>query len=150
MKKCPVCNADIEENARFCLYCMTPLEEKDVIVLPDKKKKRLTYIFIAALIIAIIILLIFMFKDKFIPSDSSKNTHFDSQSDSEYISDTTTEDKNEAGNETQTDNSSDEEQKNSSEIYSEESDSQDLILSTIQRFRARFLHAFASGANRSE
>ena len=31
MKKCPHCKADIEENARFCLYCMTPLDEKQTV-----------------------------------------------------------------------------------------------------------------------
>lgn len=29
MKKCPFCKADIDDNARFCLYCMTPLVEKE-------------------------------------------------------------------------------------------------------------------------
>lgn len=30
MKKCPFCGAAVEENARFCLYCMKELEEKAV------------------------------------------------------------------------------------------------------------------------
>ena len=38
MKKCPFCKAEIEENARFCLYCMKPLNEKEVI-LPSKKRR---------------------------------------------------------------------------------------------------------------
>lgn len=37
MKKCPFCKADIEENARFCLYCMTSLDNKEVI---EKTKCR--------------------------------------------------------------------------------------------------------------
>ena len=36
MKKCPFCKAEIQENARFCLYCMKPLVEKEVIS-PRKK-----------------------------------------------------------------------------------------------------------------
>lgn len=28
MKNCPFCKAQIEDNARFCLYCMSPLSEK--------------------------------------------------------------------------------------------------------------------------
>ena len=31
MKKCPFCSADIEDNARFCLYCMKELDEKTFI-----------------------------------------------------------------------------------------------------------------------
>lgn len=38
MKKCPFCKADIEDNARFCLYCMKPLNEKEVIPPPRRKK----------------------------------------------------------------------------------------------------------------
>ncbi len=38
MKKCPFCKAEIEENARFCLYCMKPLTKKET-VSPAKRKK---------------------------------------------------------------------------------------------------------------
>ena len=38
MKKCPFCKADIEDNARFCLYCMKPLNEKEVIPPPQRIK----------------------------------------------------------------------------------------------------------------
>lgn len=37
IKKCPFCKADIEDSARFCLYCMKPLDEKEVILPPRKK-----------------------------------------------------------------------------------------------------------------
>ena len=36
MKKCPKCKANIQENARFCLYCMTSFEEKENINIPKK------------------------------------------------------------------------------------------------------------------
>ncbi len=37
MKKCPHCHANIQENAVFCLYCMTSLEKK--VSLPQRKKR---------------------------------------------------------------------------------------------------------------
>ncbi|MBQ9964859.1 MAG: zinc ribbon domain-containing protein [Clostridia bacterium] len=44
MKHCPFCKAELEENARFCLYCMTPLDEKQVIPtrIPQSKRRLLT------------------------------------------------------------------------------------------------------------
>lgn len=36
MKKCPFCKADIEDNANFCLYCMTSLNKKTVITASRK------------------------------------------------------------------------------------------------------------------
>lgn len=43
MKKCPFCKAEIEENARFCLYCMKPLAEKEV-VSPVREKRQLIWL----------------------------------------------------------------------------------------------------------
>lgn len=43
MKKCPFCNAQIDENARFCLYCMTPLEKKQLIATPKESNKWWLY-----------------------------------------------------------------------------------------------------------
>ncbi len=39
IKKCPHCGAEIEEQARFCLYCMTSLDEKEALV-PRTFQKR--------------------------------------------------------------------------------------------------------------
>ena len=50
MRKCPFCGADIEESARFCLYCMQSLTEKEQI-LPHKKKKP-QWLLILAVIVA--------------------------------------------------------------------------------------------------
>jgi len=58
MKKCPFCKADIEENARFCLYCMKPLNEKEVI-LPTKKKRPWWPLALAAVLLALLALGIF-------------------------------------------------------------------------------------------
>lgn len=37
MKTCPFCKAEIEDNARFCLYCMRSLEEKQVVAATKKR-----------------------------------------------------------------------------------------------------------------
>ena len=55
MKKCPHCKAEIEENARFCLYCMTSLDEKQT-VLPPKRKWPLPII-AAVMLLGLILLL---------------------------------------------------------------------------------------------
>ncbi len=55
MKKCPFCGAEIEENARFCLYCMTSLEEKQVIQSPQPKNRRWLYIIAAVLLLLLLI-----------------------------------------------------------------------------------------------
>ena len=52
MKKCPFCDADIEDSARFCLYCMQSLVEKEQILLHKKKKPQ--WLRIIAAIIALI------------------------------------------------------------------------------------------------
>lgn len=60
MKKCPFCKADIEDNARFCLYCMKPLNKKEV-VLPRARKSRgwmIAAIVAILLLAAVVVLLI--------------------------------------------------------------------------------------------
>ncbi len=51
MKKCPFCKADIEDNARFCLYCMSSLQEKQKIENQQKDNKRWLYILAAFLLL---------------------------------------------------------------------------------------------------
>ena len=60
MKKCPFCGADIEESARFCLYCMRSLTEKEQIP-PHPKKKPQYLMIIAAFVIPILTLAIIWF-----------------------------------------------------------------------------------------
>ena len=55
MKKCPFCGADIEESARFCLYCMQSLTEKEQII-PHRKKKPQYLMIIAAIVTPLLIL----------------------------------------------------------------------------------------------
>lgn len=40
MKSCPHCKAKLENEARFCLYCMTSLETKQTIIAPDRKPRK--------------------------------------------------------------------------------------------------------------
>lgn len=49
MKSCPFCKAEIEDNARFCLYCMRSLEEKQVVA--ATKKQHLWPILAAGLLV---------------------------------------------------------------------------------------------------
>ena len=53
MKKCPFCKADIEDNARFCLYCMKPLNEKEVI--PPQRKKPWRLLAVVGLLLVLLI-----------------------------------------------------------------------------------------------
>ena len=55
MKKCPFCGADIEGSARFCLYCMQSLTEKEQI--PPRQRKKPQRILIVAAIVAMFLLL---------------------------------------------------------------------------------------------
>ena len=60
MKKCPFCNADIAENARFCLYCMKPLNKKTASKEPEKKRKWWLIILTAVLLLFVTTLCIFL------------------------------------------------------------------------------------------
>lgn len=56
--KCPKCNAELQENARFCPHCMTMLDEKQNIEKPKAKpsnKKRTAKIISVTLVIALLI-----------------------------------------------------------------------------------------------
>ena len=60
MKKCPFCGADIEENARFCLYCMQSLTGKEQIISHQKKKPQYLTI-IAAIGLSLVALAVVWF-----------------------------------------------------------------------------------------
>ena len=40
MKKCPFCGENIEDNAKFCIYCMTSLDEKTKIAATVANTKK--------------------------------------------------------------------------------------------------------------
>lgn len=54
MKQCPFCNAKIEENARFCLYCMTSLDGKQKPKIPAQPNNWWKYILSALLLFVIV------------------------------------------------------------------------------------------------
>ena len=70
MKQCPFCQAQIEENARFCLYCMTPLEKKEPARLPPKKNKSRVWLCVALSAVILTVLL----ANVLFPSSSSGKT----------------------------------------------------------------------------
>ncbi|MBO5869913.1 MAG: hypothetical protein J6Q89_04100 [Clostridia bacterium] len=53
MKKCPFCKAELQENARFCLYCMAQLDEKAQITPKQKNNKRLLVVICAVILLLI-------------------------------------------------------------------------------------------------
>ncbi len=62
MKKCPFCGASIEDSARFCLHCMTPLTEKEQILLHKKKKPQWIILILVALVVSFALTLLLLGK----------------------------------------------------------------------------------------
>lgn len=58
MKKCPFCGADLADEAQFCLYCMTPLNEKEQILPAKRRPKGWLFALGGILILGIVILLL--------------------------------------------------------------------------------------------
>lgn len=90
MKKCPFCKAEIEENARFCLYCMTPLEEKQTIENPKNQPRRWVYFLIAfALALVVVGALILIIKGtaniQNLPGGTSSNIKADYENQSSTL-----------------------------------------------------------------
>ncbi len=55
MKKCPFCKSDIEDNARFCLYCMSSLEDKKIV--ENKKYDNKWWLCIIAIVLLFALIL---------------------------------------------------------------------------------------------
>ena len=109
MKKCPKCKAEIQEEARFCLYCMTSFEEKQTIETPKENNKRWLIIIAAVLVLIVVGILLFAQKDT--PNNEGNDTSTNSSisSDSDTPDSTTSSEQQNSdsqGNETSTPTSS--------------------------------------------
>lgn len=61
MKKCPNCRAELDDNARFCLSCMTSLDEKEQIPPPVQKARRWPLVLLSSLLLgAVLVLILFL------------------------------------------------------------------------------------------
>ena len=67
MKKCPKCKADIQDNAHFCVYCMTELDEKQTVSGDSSTRSRKPWwvILAAALLVVAIVVGILAFAPTF-------------------------------------------------------------------------------------
>ena len=74
MKKCPKCKAEIEEEARFCLYCMTSFEEKQTIETPKENNNRWLIIIAAVFVFVFISVGIFLSLKNKSPKNEKINT----------------------------------------------------------------------------
>lgn len=78
MKKCPFCNAELDENSNFCLYCMKSLEKKEVIGAKVPHKK--TAVYFTAVVLALTIILCTI---NFLPKTAPKSSVYKGTSQSE-------------------------------------------------------------------
>ena len=119
MKKCPKCKAEIQEEARFCLYCMTSFEEKQTIETPKENNKRWLIIIAAVLVLVLIIVGIFLLAQKDRPNnegtDNSTSSSVSSNLDTSDDNTTSSEQQNSEsqGNETSTPTSNNQTQSSS-------------------------------------
>ena len=74
MKKCPYCKAEIEESSRFCLYCMTSLDEKKPVSPPRKRRWPLMIVALLVLLAVVLFLIPHCIRHEDAPSSHPKAT----------------------------------------------------------------------------
>ncbi len=84
MKKCPFCKSDIDDNARFCLYCMSSLEDKKIV--ENKKHDNKWWLCIIAIVL--LLALIFGISMLALSKNTVNNSSYESLVQSELISHT--------------------------------------------------------------
>ena len=72
MKLCPKCKAALDDNARFCLCCMTSLDEKEQIPPPVLRTRRWSLVLLCGLLFAALLLFILIGRTP--PSDKVQTT----------------------------------------------------------------------------
>lgn len=73
MKNCPNCHAEIEDNARFCVFCMSSLQEKEIITHKKETNKRWLYIAAVCLLVVLILLFIILLLNGKFKKDNGNN-----------------------------------------------------------------------------
>ncbi len=80
MKLCPNCKAELDDNARFCLRCMTSLDEKEQILPPVRKARRWPLVLICFLALGALLIGIIIFNTD-LPAEPAKPSNTDSAED---------------------------------------------------------------------
>ena len=70
MRACPNCNAPLDDHARFCLCCMTSLEEKEQIQPPKRRVRRWPSVLLCVLIVGLLTIPLWITKKTPTPNSS--------------------------------------------------------------------------------
>lgn len=87
--KCPFCKAELAENSRFCLYCMTSLNEKEVI--KNHKNKKWWLIILTAILLLLFLgfgIWALLNSNEHKPTDNNVSGIFENDEDKEFDTNT--------------------------------------------------------------